>query len=178
MCGSKFPGKPKQEKPLSKEEENKLYPSLAAKERRDAAIKKCKITEEADSKGGTFTTPETAPEVARVISSLASVSFSDDSRSISFQNNSNTGILAIVIGFGPKSGNICSWDTGAYKAVLACGQSYYNSGIGRGVYGTLPCDPAIKKFAQQKYCLIGVIPVFDSVNRGLAATMDDLGWCK
>lgn len=176
VCRDKFPYNDKTRQG-SKEAQSKKHSDMTQFEKQEVARSACKMSIEEDVNGDVFFAADRRPSVASAIRMLKSIEFSSDYGSVSFQNNSPANIKHLVFGFLEKNGKTCLDNYKDYKAILSCGMKFDNTGVGRGVYGTLPCDPKMKKFSAQPYCVVGLGPGFSSSD-GAALTAYKLGWCN
>lgn len=168
-CANKFPTKP------SRQDREDAAKSAAI-------LKKCRITEE-QNRSRMVIGGDSRVGASAYIANLKSITLDASSKysnSISFQNNNKIGISAVQIGFGldKRRNNSCSFASEDYKAVLNCFNLSTDNGVGAGSYGSLECDPNVRNFRNESYCIIGFAPVYDRFIKGFAVTLDEMGLCN
>jgi hypothetical protein len=128
-----------------------ILPMAVTSQQDDAALlKKCKVSDSADSRSVFSIFKRPSLLVAANKLKRRSVSHDYYQSELSFQNGNGFAISAVAIGFTKQ--NSCPVKADSYDAVFVCG-GY----VGAGTYGSLQCPPKISEF-KGSYCVTAIQP--------------------
>jgi hypothetical protein len=136
---------------------------------------RCKTRPENDHLGKLICSGTYHPRVASEIDKVRVINFDSRAAKIQVQNNADLSIAAISIGFigaSTKKSQTCSRDPNDYRAVAVCAGF-----VGKGLLGTLDCQPEIRQFPGLSYCVVGIAPALGT-GQTLSRVMNSAGWCE
>lgn len=154
------------------------------RESKEALIRKCGLTAPQDYDGSIYISNDYKNRLGLIISNIKGGEFAPESPvsgvkwfPFKFQNNNQFGISGLMIGFtGDKS---CPSDMSKFKATFYCGYPNPDVGVSAQSYGKVFCPNEAEKFLRSSgSCVIGVRPIIDRFNVGMAKFMDSNNLCN